>query len=483
MHWLDGPAAQIYMLSSANNARWGFKSEQILALGGASADTAHLSAKYLHCFNNGSGNNSEGGNIYLQGSEHAQIYYKSFGSYGDGLRLNAFACDITGSTELDGAINTAITTWTSGQVITAEEVAAGLVWRYQQNCYLATTSGKTGSTPPTWTSGTQSDGGVSWEFRSGQGLVSMGNAKNQNRTTLIFGNGFHTVPSTDVLFTGDSYDGQSSRPQASILGSRVHSISRQVLFGDYNYGSNVAADYGTLDLVATVGGIATLGAITAGGSSYANGTYSVALTGGSGTAATANITVSGGTVMAVTLVGARQSYLVGDVLSATGGTGFSVPVASLVTEAGQYDLAHNTTGAGAPIDLFLGRNGSLSPYENLRLRGDGHAAISDIPVGGRVYPSTITSNFSTAVQGVGVADLYFVDCTSGAITFNIGPPLGALPGARVTVVKVDSSANALTITGGGTYNGTGFGSYNIGRPWAYTELVLRDTSPAWWRKT
>lgn len=55
--------------------------------------------------------------------------------------------------------------------------------------------------------------------------------------------------------------------------------------------------------------IATLGAFS-GGSGYVNGTYSgVALTGGSGSGATANITVSGGSVTAVTLVAAGTAYI------------------------------------------------------------------------------------------------------------------------------------------------------------------------------
>ena len=83
--------------------------------------------------------------------------------------------------------------------------------------------------------------------------------------------------------------------------------------------------------------IATFGSIT-GGSAYTNGTYSgVALTGGKGSAATANITVSGGAVTAVTLVNPGDGYVVGDALSATAasiggtGSGFSIPVATTST--------------------------------------------------------------------------------------------------------------------------------------------------------
>ena len=87
----------------------------------------------------------------------------------------------------------------------------------------------------------------------------------------------------------------------------------------------------------TRGPILTLGAIT-GGSGYTDGTYTaVALTGGSGTLATADITVTGGIVTAVTLKVPGARYKAADVLSAaaatigTLGTGFSIPVATVRT--------------------------------------------------------------------------------------------------------------------------------------------------------
>ena len=82
--------------------------------------------------------------------------------------------------------------------------------------------------------------------------------------------------------------------------------------------------------------ITSFGAIT-GGSLYTAGTYNnVALTGGTGTGATANITVSGaGAVTTVTLVSGGIGYNVGDSLSAPAasiggtGSGFSILVATV----------------------------------------------------------------------------------------------------------------------------------------------------------
>ena len=80
------------------------------------------------------------------------------------------------------------------------------------------------------------------------------------------------------------------------------------------------------------GAVATFGT-RVNGSGYTNGTYTnIALSGGSGYGATANITVSGGAVTAATLVRGGQWYLVGDVLSCDligAGTLFALPVATV----------------------------------------------------------------------------------------------------------------------------------------------------------
>lgn len=81
------------------------------------------------------------------------------------------------------------------------------------------------------------------------------------------------------------------------------------------------ASYGMLSSTAILSG-----SITNPGAAYTNGAYNnVPLTGGTGTGATANITVAGNVVTAVSIVLGGQGYTIGDVLSANsadiGGTG------------------------------------------------------------------------------------------------------------------------------------------------------------------
>ena len=84
------------------------------------------------------------------------------------------------------------------------------------------------------------------------------------------------------------------------------------------------------------------------GSGYVNGTYEgVPLTGGSGSGATATITVSGGIVTTVTVNAGGQFYVVGDSLGASNaylggsGSGFAVNVAAVSNAAGTSWLGDN----------------------------------------------------------------------------------------------------------------------------------------------
>jgi hypothetical protein len=72
---------------------------------------------------------------------------------------------------------------------------------------------------------------------------------------------------------------------------------------------------------------------TAGGTSYTNGTYTnQALTGGSGSGATATIVVAGGIVTSVTIFSKGKNYVVGDTLSASipAGSGLIITVNQVV---------------------------------------------------------------------------------------------------------------------------------------------------------
>jgi hypothetical protein len=61
----------------------------------------------------------------------------------------------------------AVAAWANGQTISV----VGTLRQNADNIYYATTTGTTGSTAPTWTNGTNTDGGVSWAFQGPVGAL------------------------------------------------------------------------------------------------------------------------------------------------------------------------------------------------------------------------------------------------------------------------------------------------------------------------
>jgi hypothetical protein len=114
---------------------------------------------------------------------------------------------------------------------------------------------------------------------------------------------------------------------------------------DANYSVELHYFYYPATIVQGV--IATTGIIVA-GTSYTAGTYlGVPLTGGQGTGAIADIVVSGGGVISVTIRNGGSLYVTGDILSATTsnlgntGSGFSVTVATVSNPSGTSWLGDN----------------------------------------------------------------------------------------------------------------------------------------------
>ena len=141
-----------------------------------------------------------------------------------------------------------------------------------------------------------------------------------------------------------------------------------------NYGVEMHYFYYPVSIVQ--GAISTVGTVS-GGSLYTNGNYyNVPLTGGSGSGATANITVSGQAVTSVTITNGGNFYVVGDVLSCSntyvGGSGssFSVPVVTVNNTAGTSWLGDNYDpvlfyGAMREAMLFMkGEQDLIKYYED-----------------------------------------------------------------------------------------------------------------------
>ena len=129
-----------------------------------------------------------------------------------------------------------------------------------------------------------------------------------------------------------------------------------------------AGDILSADLTGIIGG----GAIGPGGIGYLDGTYaSTALTGGSGTGAFGDITVTGGTVTAVANLIGGVSYKVGDQLSAStltlgpDGSGFIFTVTSVGGSGAGFTYKLSAVGSSAfdPLDIAA-KTGYPDPLAN-----------------------------------------------------------------------------------------------------------------------
>ena len=127
--------------------------------------------------------------------------------------------------------------------------------------------------------------------------------------------------------------------------------------------------------VSIVQGIIRLLGTIAGGSGYTNGSYyRVPLIGGTGSGASADIIVSGGSITAVTLRSGGSFYTVADSLTASttilgAGSGFSVPVQTLINADGSSWLGDNYSPAllyGSLVEAYIfmkGEQDMMTYYE------------------------------------------------------------------------------------------------------------------------
>lgn len=179
--------------------------------------------------------------------------------------------------------------------------------------------------------------------------------------------------------------------------------------------------------VGTNGMLGLLGTIT-GGSSYTNGTYGgVSLTGGSGSNATANITVSGNVVTAVAVLNPGIQYVVGDVLSASiaGGSGFSVPVAS---------VAINSSLAGGSVGFFIPNTSTVKQtWQN-----SGETVLNQNPV-------PLDANGCAIIYGAGTYKMVVQDSLGNTVYTAITAATNGSNGI-FWAAQAGGTGNAITVT-------------------------------------
>lgn len=171
---------------------------------------------------------------------------------------------------------------------------------------------------------------------------------------IIDGSGnYYYALNKDVSFLRESFPNPTSLgipTHYAVFGSQISNINEMALIvgptPDQNY--NVELHYFYYPPTIVQGVITNFGTIT-GGSLYTNGVYTnVPLTGGSGSNATATITVVGTSIVGISIDNGGNFYVVGDVLSvnpssigAGTGSGFYLTVSAVSNPTGTSWIGDN----------------------------------------------------------------------------------------------------------------------------------------------
>ena len=300
-------------------------------------------------------------------------------------------------------------------------------------------------------------------------LVSLG--------TITGGSGYTNNVYTNVPLTGGSGFGATANitvaggavVNVTIINPGTHYAPADVLSAATanlgGAGSSFSVPVASVSTTGT-GLLGLLGAIT-GGSGGVAGTYpGVALTGGSGSGAAANITVAGGAVTAVAITAPGLQYQVGDILSAASGsiggtTGFSVPVSSVTV---------NSALAGGRVFMYVPNTVTFKQtWKN--------AAQTIL----NTNPITLDQNGCTIIYGIGtyrqvvqdslgntVWDQLTTDTSAQQNVFWAGIAGGGPnaitlidPGFNATDGSIINFTASSTNTGITTINPSGFGNITI----------------------
>ena len=217
--------------------------------------------------------------------------------------------------------------------------------------------------------------------------------------------------------------------------------------------------------------IGTLGPITAGSGGTAGTYVQVPLTGGNGSGATANVTVSGGgAVTAVVILSPGIQYAVGDVLSAASGniggvTGFSVPVAS---------ISINSSLAGGSVGMYI--PSTLTPSQTWQ-----NASQTIL----NTNPIALDSNGCAVIYGIGTYRQIVYDSLGNAVwdkLTSVAPVnpywAGNATGTSNAIVVTDGSFSATDgqiIQFVASFTNTGATTLTV-NPLATTAPILVNTS-------
>ena len=239
------------------------------------------------------------------------------------------------------------------------------------------------------------------------------------------GSGYANGSYTNVSLVGGTGAGATADIVVSgnaVTGATINGAGTNYLVGD-------TLTFANNDVGGTGAGLIDTLTISAQGTGFTNGNYTgIALSGGTGSNATADIDVQGGYIASAVINNKGTGYSATDVLSVAGYAGASLTVATLANPvAASLSVATITVGSGAqvtPTSVITG-SGSVLAVGTVASGSGGNGAAVDLIVTGGQITSAIVSNAGTGFSigdtiRVNDADMLYDDGT-GAIVQSAVP--------------------------------------------------------------
>lgn len=260
--------------------------------------------------------------------------------------------------------------------------------------------------------------------------------------TLVGGSLYTDGTYTDVALTGGA--GTGAKATIVVASNAVSSVTITSAGQNYVVGNTLSC------AASAIGNGVNAYTSLAGGSNYANGTYTnVSLTGGTGSGAKATIVVSGNVVNTVTITSRGVGYTNADVLTTAaanlGGVVNGVATFGAITAGSNY-----TNGTYTNVPLSGGAGTGVTA--NITVSGN---AVTAVTLGskGNNYVVGNTLSSLAAYIGNGIQSIGTITGGSGytAGTYTSVPVIGGSgSGALATVVVAGGKVTSMTITSRGT---------------------------------
>jgi hypothetical protein len=283
----------------------------------------------------------------------------------------------------------------------------------------------------------------------------IGNGVNSNVITTA-GSNYPDGTYTDIPLTGGS--GKLATGNITVTVGAVTAFTINNRGVGYTVGNTLS--FAASSIGGYTNGINTFGAITA-GSNYTNGVWTdVPLTGGAGTGATAQITVAGNVVTAITITNKGNNYVVANSMSClaryigngintkgttSGGSGYTgngIATNGVITGGNTYT---NGTYVGIPLTTLTGSG--TAAVATIVVAGNSVTSVTYVNPEDRGYGYAVGNQLSapaSLIGGTGTGFSFLVG-TVGAATFVDVPLIGGT-GSLATADIVVNGGKVTTVT-------------------------------------